>query len=131
MTEAFVLDASALLCLLKGEAGTQRVITVLPRAWISAVALSEVYAALAEAGGSQHRIAQAVGGLHLRVDPFDDAQAQAAGMLRPLLKAFDLSLSDHACIALAQQRNAVALTTQKAWADLPKSLGITIEILPS
>ncbi len=55
MSEAFVLDASAVLCLLKGEKGTDRVIEVLPRSFISAVNLSEVYAKLADAGGSEER----------------------------------------------------------------------------
>jgi len=60
MSEAFVLDASAVLCLLKGEKGTDRVIEVLPRSFISAVNLSEVYAKLADAGGSEQQLAHAV-----------------------------------------------------------------------
>ena len=84
MTERFVLDASALLCLLKGEQGAERVVSVLARAVVSAVNLSEVYGKLADAGGSEDRIAQAIGGLYLRVEPFDDEQARRAGMLQPL-----------------------------------------------
>jgi len=44
MSEAFVLDASAVLCLLKGEKGTDRVIEVLPRSFISAVNLLALHA---------------------------------------------------------------------------------------
>src|SRR6478609_7034554 len=71
MSERFVLDASALLCLLKSEQGADRVLSVLPRAMISAVNLSEVYSKLVDAGGSESRIAQAIDGLHLRVEAFD------------------------------------------------------------
>ncbi|MBX9660242.1 MAG: hypothetical protein K2X00_16900, partial [Nitrospiraceae bacterium] len=71
MSESFVLDASALLCLLKGEQGSERILTTLPRASISAVNLSEVYAKLTEVGGSEARIVQAIEGLHLRIVPFD------------------------------------------------------------
>jgi ribonuclease VapC len=91
MSEAFVLDASAVLCLLKGEKGTDRVIEVLPRSFISAVNLSEVYAKLADAGGSEQQLAHAVGVLHLKVEPFDDDQCRDAGMLRPVTKPLGLS----------------------------------------
>lgn len=129
MSEVFVLDASALLCLLKGEPGAERVMAALPRAWVSAVNLSEVYAKLADAGGAEDRIAKAVGGLHLRVEPFDDAQARRAGMLRPVTKGLGLSLGDRACLALAQHRGALALTTDRAWADLPEAAGIAVEVI--
>ena len=129
MSEGYVLDASALLCLLKGEPGADRVIAALPRAWVSAVNLSEVYAKLADAGGSEPRIAQAIGSLHLRVDPFDNEQARMAGMLRPLTKALGLSLGDRACLALARQRNATALTTDRAWADLAETIETQIEVI--
>ncbi|GJE61327.1 type II toxin-antitoxin system VapC family toxin [Methylobacterium trifolii] len=129
MSELFVLDASALLCLLKGERGAERVISSLPRAWISAVNLSEVYAKLADAGGAEARIAKAIGGLHLRIEPFDDAQARAAGMLRPMTKSFGLSLGDRACLGLARQRGATALTTDRVWTELPDTLGVAIELI--
>ncbi|MCJ2077997.1 type II toxin-antitoxin system VapC family toxin [Methylobacterium sp. E-016] len=129
MSELFVLDASALLCLLKGEHGAERVIASLPRAWVSAVNLSEVYAKLADAGGAEVRIAQAIGGLHLRVEPFDDTQARAAGILRPMTKNLGLSLGDRACLALARQRGATALTTDRAWTELPDTLGIAVELI--
>jgi ribonuclease VapC len=129
VSEFFVLDASALLCLLKGEEGAERVLMAMPRAWVSAVNLSEVYAKLADAGGSEARIVQAIGGLHLRVEPFDDAQARRAGMLRPLTKSLGLSLGDRACLALAQHRNAIALTTDRAWAELPDAMGISVEVI--
>ena len=50
MSEAFVLDASALFCLLHAEAGAEQVAEILPQSVIGAVNLSEVYGKLAEAG---------------------------------------------------------------------------------
>ena len=129
MSEVFVLDASALLCLLKGERGSERVITSLPRAWVSAVNLSEVYAKLADAGGTETQIARAIESLHLRVEPFDDVQAGAAGMLRPMTKSAGLSLGDRACLALARHRGAIALTTDRVWTELAEPLGVTIEVI--
>lgn len=129
MTERFVLDALALLCLLKSELGAERVLSVLPRALVSAVNLSEVYGKLADAGGSESRVAQAIGGFHLRVEPFDDEQARRTGMLRPLTKRMGLSLGDQACLALAQHHGATALTTDRIWADLPDTIGVSVEVI--
>ena len=129
MSDSFVLDASALLCLLNGENGANRVIDALPRSSISAVNISEVYAKLADAGGSEAKIAHAIGVLHLKVEPFDDEQARVAGMLRPLTKALGLSLGDRACLALARGRSASALTTDRVWTELPEVLGISVELL--
>ena len=129
MSEAYILDASALLCLLKGERGAEQVIGALPRSLVSAVNLAEVYAKLAEAGGSEQRIAQAIGALHLRVEPFEGEQARVAGLLRPATKALGLSLGDRACLALARQRGATALTTDQTWAGLPEELGIKVEVV--
>ena len=129
MTERFVLDASALLCLLKSEQGAERVLSVLPRAVVSAVNLSEVYGKLADAGGSEDRIAQAIGGLHLRIEPFDDEQARRAGMLGPLTRSLGLSLGDRACLALAQHHGATALTTDRIWADLPDAISTSVEVI--
>ncbi len=129
MSEVFVLDASAVLCLLKGEKGTDRVIEVLPRSFISAVNLSEVYAKLADAGGSEEKVAHAIGVLHLKVEPFDDERCKDAGMLRPATKSLGLSLGDRACLALARRRNATALTADQIWNEVPAALGIKIEQL--
>jgi PIN domain nuclease of toxin-antitoxin system len=126
--EAFVLDASAVLCLLRTETGADRVYEALPRAVVSAVNLSEVYAKLSELGGSERQIVQAIGALHLRVEPFDGEQARVAGMLRPVTKVLGLSLGDRACLALAQTRKATALTTDRAWSDL-QGLGLSITVV--
>jgi len=129
MSEAFVLDASAVLCLLKGEKGTDRVIEVLPRSSISAVNLSEVYAKLADAGGSEEKVAHAIGVLHLKVEPFDDEQCRDAGMLRPATKSLGLSLGDRACLALARGKKATAVTADQIWSQVPEVLNIAIECL--
>ena len=129
MSDGAVLDASAVLCLLKGEPGADMVIAALPNAVISAVNLSEVFAKLSDAGGSERKIAQAIGVLRLGVEPFEADQARIAGMLRAVTKSHGLSLGDRACLALARYRRATALTTDKAWADLPPELGLTVIVI--
>ncbi len=122
-----VLDSSALLCLLNEEAGAERVADTLPSAVIGAVNLAEVVAKLREKGLSAEETDEVLGGLHLDIRPLTAAQAMAAGHLRPGRPAQALSLGDRACLALAVELGAVALTTDQAWKDV--SLGAKVEVL--
>ena len=82
MSKAVVLDSSALLCLLNGEAGADRVAEALPSAVIGAVNLAEVVTKLRERGLSGEEVEEALGGFNLDVRPFTAVQATAAGHLR-------------------------------------------------
>ncbi len=113
-----VLDASALLALLHGERGADHVAAILPDAVLGAVNLSEVVAKLAERGMSANSIRTALQGLDLDVRAFDADLAYAAGELRRTTRARGLSLGDRACLALAAQLDAVALTTDRSWSGI-------------
>ncbi len=127
MSDAFVLDASALLCLLHDEKGADRVSEALPRSIISAVNLSEAIAKLADVGLSPKRISAAIEALQLAVVSFDEEQAEVAGLLRPKTKRLGLSFGDRACLALGRRRKAVVLTCDNAWSSL--DLGVAVEQL--
>jgi len=127
VSDAFVLDASALLCLLHDEKGAGRVAQALSRSVVSAVNLSEAIAKLADAGLSAQRISAALEALQLAVVAFDEEQATLAGLLRPKTKRAGLSLGDRACLALGQLRKAMVLTCDKRWSSL--DLGIAVEQL--
>jgi ribonuclease VapC len=128
-----VLDASALLALLKGEPGAERVAEALERgAYLSAVNLAEVLSKLADWGEdpaeAQARMAQ-VGllGAAVEVLPFTGEDALEVARLRALTRAYGLSFGDRACLALARRLGLPALTAERAWAEL--SLGIPVEVL--
>ena len=125
----YVLDASALMCLVNGEPGAERVAAVLPRAVISAVNLAEVGAKLNELGADAQTARALLAPLHLVVAPFDQDTAFATGALRVATRGHGLSLGDRACLALCADQGATALTTDKAWASLEKSLGVAVEVL--
>ena len=118
MGRRFVLDASALLCLLAAEKGADAVLSALPDSVIGAVNLSEAIAKLAERGVSASAIDAALGGLDLTVVPFDREQARAAGLLRAKTRKIGLSPGDRACLALASVRGETAMTCDAAWATL-------------
>lgn len=122
-----VLDASALLALLKREAGDEEVRRAIHvGAIISTVNLSEVVARLDEQGVPEEAIRRALN-LHLPTAPFDTDAAYRAGLLRTRTKDLGLGLGDRACLALAQQIGCPVLTADQAWRGL--AVGVTIHLI--
>lgn len=118
MSDRYVLDASAILCLLQAETGSDVVQAALPASHVSAVNLAEVVAKMVDLGMSDTLIGQVLEPLHLRVAAFDAEQARASGALRRKTRDLGLSLGDRACLALAEQLGAAALTTDRAWTSI-------------
>jgi len=119
-----VLDASALMALIRGEPGADTVVSCLSRAIISTVNQAEVQTKLVSAG-----IDEALAWWHIAEArcpsvAFDEAQARIAGGLVSVTRPYGLSLGDRACLALAIQRKAAVYTADAAW----KKLGLSIEI---
>jgi ribonuclease VapC len=113
-----VLDSSALLALLLGEPGSDRVKAVLPDALLSAVNLAEVMSKLCERGMPAGEARTAIEATGVRIVDFDIDQACLSGELRPGTRAAGLSLGDRACLALAQLRQVPAMTADTAWHEL-------------
>lgn len=127
MSRVVVLDSSALLCVLNGEAGADRVAQALPSAVIGATNLAEVVTKLRECGLNAEEVEEVLGSLHLDVRPFTPAQAYATGHLRPATRALGLSLGDRACLALAAELGAPALTADQAWSSA--DVGVKVEVI--
>lgn len=115
MSDAYVLDASAVLCLLQEEKGAERVERALPAAVIGAVNYAEVIGKLVESGLDDATADGLIGALQLRVVPFDRTQARLAGALRAATRKLGFSLGDRACLALAASEGATALTCERLW----------------
>jgi PIN domain nuclease of toxin-antitoxin system len=122
-----VLDSSALLCVLNGEVGAERVAAALPSAVIGAVNLAEVVTKLREKGLSAEEADEVLGGLNLDVRPLTADQAAAAGHLRPGTRTLGLSLGDRACLALAAELRRVVLTADRDWARA--DVGVKVDVL--
>jgi ribonuclease VapC len=115
VSESYVLDASAVLCLLQEEKGAERVAEALPAATIGAVNYSEVVGKLVETGIDEATVDGLIDNLQLKVIPFDRTQARVAGSLRAATRKLGLSLGDRACLALAAAEGATALTCERIW----------------
>jgi ribonuclease VapC len=125
-----VLDASAVLAVIFDEPGSERVAAHLPGALISAVNAAEVMTKLVDLGMPDETVNAIFEGLQLTILPFETAHARASARLRPQTRAAGLSLGDRACLAVAGQRDAPVLTTDRAWSRLDgAALGVTIELL--
>lgn len=126
---AAVLDASALLALLRGEPGWERVRSVLADSAMSTVNLGEVVGHYARNGASEAEIRLMLDPLPIDWISFDAEIAYAAGMLLPQARSAGLSLGDRACLSLAARLQVPALTADRSWASVSETLGVEIELL--
>jgi PIN domain nuclease of toxin-antitoxin system len=122
-----VLDASALLAMLNGEPGQERVAGSLPSSCISAANLAEVVAGLINRGLPADRARQTTQALTIDTVPLERDQALLAGVLREATRQFGLSLGDRCCLALALTLGLPVLTTDRDWAHL--DLGVDVRVI--
>jgi ribonuclease VapC len=123
----YVLDSSAVLAAYLREPGSDKVRDTTEARLISAVNFAEVEAKLIERGLSHDSIRMLESLLPCQTIAFDHTQASLTAKLRPLTKHQGLSLGDRACLALAIQQKATALTADRAWAEI--DVGVRVEIV--
>lgn len=122
-----ILDASAVIALLRNEAGARAVTEAHENAWICAVNVTEVVSKLIDNGGRPDTALRTVANLGYKVVDFSVDLALRAGVLRTSTRAHGLSLGDRACLALAERERLPVLTTDRAWASL--DLGIEVVLI--
>jgi len=127
VSRLYVLDASAILCLLQSEPGANHVAEALPDACIGAVNYSEMVGKLIEGGMTEAAIDSAMEALQLEVIAFDRHQARLAGLLRGKTRRSGLSLGDRTCLTLAGARYGVALTCDRSWKEV--EAGCEVELV--
>ena len=113
-----VLDASAVLALIREEAGADQVAPYIGRAAISAVNLQEVVNDLLLSGLDEATIRELLEELRLDVRSHDVAAAYAAAALHAQTRQYGRGLGDRSCLALAVQLDVPALTADREWKKL-------------
>jgi PIN domain nuclease of toxin-antitoxin system len=126
---AIVLDASALLALLKEEPGAAEVAGVLAGARMSAVNLAEVVSHFVHAGMPQSEVDAMLSPLPITIVAADANLARIAGHLRLATAGAGLSLGDRFCIALALHEALPAWTADKQWRLISNIVDVEIVVI--
>lgn len=115
-----VLDASAILALMQSEPGAEVVDALLEdhECVASSVNLAEVGSKLIDKGLAPNELRRVLNQINVQAIDFDAEQATACAALRTVTRAQGLSLGDRACLALASGMEGVAVTADRAWADV-------------
>lgn len=124
-----VLDASAILALLKGERGATKVAGVIADAAVCAVNQAEVVSHYIHLGASFDDVRAMLGALPYRVVAADEGLAWDAGELRRVTMTAGLSLGDRFCLALARRSGAPVYTADKAWKDIAGDSGVKVIVI--
>lgn len=114
MAEA-VLDASAILALIRQEPGAETVADVIGKCIASTVNGCEAVAKLVERGVPPETAEDIVFSLPFEMVDFDRRLAAAAGRMWLRGSEAGLSLGDRACLALAEATRLPAITADKQW----------------
>lgn len=128
MTTA-ILDASAVLALLKGERGGTKVAGVVADAAIGAINFAEVVSHFVRLDVPADEIGTMLRALPFTVVSADTDLAWEAGRLRAATADIGLSLGDRFCLALAKREKLPAWTADKAWKTVADAVGVEITLI--
>lgn len=124
-----VLDASAVIALLKGERGASKVAGVVADAAIGVFNQAEVIGHFVHLGAPIDDIRAMLGALPIIVIAGDEALAWEAGALRSVTSKAGLSLGDRCCLALAKRLNLPAYTADRIWKNVAMDVGVKITVI--
>ena len=125
-----VLDASAILAVVRSEEGADRVRQALVEgAIVGAANHAEVISKPIVYGTPHEQILPKLAALGYEVVPVPEADATTAGFLFGEEKANRLSLGDRCCLALAIRLNALVLTGDHPWVEAELDSIVNIELI--
>jgi ribonuclease VapC len=123
-----VLDASAILAVISGEPGAEKLTpNLLARAVGSAVNLAEVQTKLVTRGWSSEEAWEDATSPVREIVPFDQQQARVAGDLVTQTRPLGLSLGDRACLALGMELKAPVYTADGTWKKV--KVGVRVHVI--
>ena len=124
-----ILDASALIAMLRSEPGGDMVADSLGEARMSVVNHAEVVSHYARAGGDAAAIAAMLRPLPIALVEADGDLAMDAGLLAAPTEPAGLSLGDRFCLALAKREGLPAWTADRAWARIADAVGVEVRVI--
>jgi PIN domain nuclease of toxin-antitoxin system len=124
--QSHILDASALLALIKNEKGAEIVEKHIENSIISTVNYAEIVAYFIRANISEEDINLMLNGIVNEIVNFNEEQSITSGLLIAKTNKYGLSFGDRACLALAIQMNLPVLTADKSWSKIKSNIEIKI-----
>lgn len=124
-----VLDASALIAMIKGEKGSAKVAAGIAGARVSSVNYAEVVTHFIHTGMPEREVDAMLDPLPLTVVPADKALAQIAGRLRAVTAEAGLSLGDRFCLALARRDGLPAWTSDQNWKKIADAVEVKVKVV--
>lgn len=126
---AIVLDASALLAMLRSEAGAKKVEGTLTEAVMSVVNMAEVASHFHKLGMPGEDVAAMLRPLPITLVPADADLTWEVGRLRSLTVEAGLSLGDRFCLALAKRESLPAMTADRRWKEVADAAGVKVVLI--
>ncbi len=123
----YVLDSTALIALVYQEPGHEKVEEILESSTVSAVNLAETVNKLVLRGSTAEAVRDGLLKLRIPVEVWTEDLAYRGAELSHFTRSHGLSLGDRACLTLAKQLHATAVTSDKSWRGAPP-LGVRIMI---
>ena len=124
-----VLDASALLALLKRETGADVVAASLDQAVIGSVNLGEAAQIQYLHGWQRQDFEVAIALTEIAVVPVSQQVALDAADFRELARKNGISQADCLCLALAKGERAVVLTADRDWLKIADAIGVLVRLI--
>ncbi len=126
MTERVtLLDASALLALVAGEAGSERVSDVIDGAMVCAANFAEFLVVMQRRGADVDEASALVRALGAQIVPCEQTDAEHAARIQAPTGV--LSLGDRLCLGTARTLDATVLTADRVWAEIDH--GVELDVI--
>lgn len=124
-----VLDASALLAMLRDEPGGDKVADVLIDSRMCVVNLAEVTSHFVHNDMPSHEVDAMLHPLPVTLVEADAELARVAGHLRAATSKAGLSIGDRFCLALAKRDGLSAWTADRQWALIAEKVGVDVVVI--
>ncbi len=118
MMSKVILDASALLALIKNESGASTLEDMLGQIVMSTLSLTEAATILLQSDMTLQECEDCLLPLISQLIPFDTSHALLTAILTKQLKGKDLPLEARACLALGMKMNLPIYTAKQRGAEL-------------
>lgn len=124
-----ILDASAVLAILRNERGADKAMLHARGSAISSVNLAEVLSKASDLGMNLSTVRRQVERLEIGTEPFTSRHAEISGALRKPLRHGHISLGDRACLALGIDLHRPIVTADRKWAEFDFDLPVEIVLI--